>query len=106
MPLLRIDLREGTSPEYRKALGDGVHRALVEAFAVLADDRFQVITEQPANDLIYDAQYLGVQRSEKVVFVQIALSVGRKPQQKRKLFFRRWQKYLRSLPGWIPKICW
>ena len=46
MPLVRIDLREGTSPEYRRALGDGVHRALVEAFAVLADDRFQVITEQ------------------------------------------------------------
>ena len=31
MPLVRISLREGTTPEYRKALGDGVHRAMVEA---------------------------------------------------------------------------
>jgi 4-oxalocrotonate tautomerase len=102
MPMVRIDLREGTSPEYRKALGDGVHRALVEAFAVLADDRFQVITEHPANHLIYDGQYLGVQRSEKVVFVQIALSVGRKPQQKRKLFSTM-AKILKESPGLDPK---
>jgi 4-oxalocrotonate tautomerase len=101
MPLVRIDLREGTSPEYRKALGDGVHRALVEAFAVLADDRFQVITEHPANDLIYDAQYLGVQRTERVVFVQITLGAGRKPQQKRKLFLAM-AKILNESPGLEP----
>ena len=57
MPLVRIDLREGTSPETGRRW-DGLHRALGEAFAVLPDDRFQVITEHPANDLIYDAQYL------------------------------------------------
>jgi len=34
MPFVRIFLRAGTSPEYRKALGDGVHRALVETIAV------------------------------------------------------------------------
>jgi phenylpyruvate tautomerase PptA (4-oxalocrotonate tautomerase family) len=88
MPLVRIDLREGTSPDYRKALGDGVHRAMIEALAVPPDDRFQVITEYPSEGLIYDRTYLGIQRSDKVVFVQITLSAGRKPQQKRKLFQR------------------
>ena len=86
MPLVRIDLRAGKSAEYRKALGDGVHRAIVEAMAVPADDHFQVITEHPAEGLIYDPQYLGVRRSDNVVFVQITLSSGRKPQQKRRLF--------------------
>jgi 4-oxalocrotonate tautomerase len=70
MPLVRIDLRHGTSPEYRKALGDGVHRAMVEAIAIPPDDRFQVIAEHLASDLIYDPQYLGVHRSERVVFVR------------------------------------
>jgi hypothetical protein len=68
MPLVRIFLRPGTSPEYRKALGDGVHRALVEAFGIPADDRFQVISEHFATDLIYDPQYLGVKRSDRIVF--------------------------------------
>ncbi len=30
MPLVRISLREGKSEQYKKALADGVHRAMVE----------------------------------------------------------------------------
>lgn len=101
MPLVRIDLRAGKSAEYRKALGDGVHRALIEAMAVPADDRFQVIAEHPAEGLIYDSQYLGVRRSDNVVFVQITLSAGRKPQQKRKLF-KRMAEMLAESPGLKP----
>ena len=75
MPLVRIDLREGASSDYRKALGDGVHRAMIEAFAIPPDDRFQVISEHPHEGLIYDRTYLGIQRSDKVVFVQIFFTV-------------------------------
>src|ERR1700722_14721774 len=88
MPLVRISLRQGTSAEYRKALADGVHQAMVEAIAIPPDDRFQVIAEHPPDGLIYDPQYLGIRRSDRVVFVQITMSFGRKPQQKRKLFQR------------------
>jgi 4-oxalocrotonate tautomerase len=98
MPLVRIFLRPGRSAEYRRALGDGVHRALVETLAIPSDDHFQVISEHAASDLIYDPQYLGVQRSDGVVFVQITLSVGRKPQQKRKLF-QRMAEILEKSPG-------
>jgi phenylpyruvate tautomerase PptA (4-oxalocrotonate tautomerase family) len=31
MPLVRISLREGTNPEYRKAIADGVHQAMIDA---------------------------------------------------------------------------
>src|SRR5579864_5919768 len=34
MPLVRISLREGTSPQYRQALADGVHQAMVEAIEI------------------------------------------------------------------------
>ena len=88
MPLVRISLREGTTPEYRKAIAEGVHQATVEAMAVPAKDRFQVISEYKAGDLIYDEDYLDVKRSDKIVFVQITLSTGRKPGQKRALFKR------------------
>ena len=85
MPLVRISLRQGTSIECRKAIGEGVHAAMVEALAVPSDDRFQVISEYPPEGLIYDRQYLRVNRTEHHDCA-ITLSFGRKPQQKR-LFF-------------------
>jgi 4-oxalocrotonate tautomerase len=102
MPFVRISLRQGTSSEYRKAIGDGVHRAMIEALAIPPDDRFQVITEHPAEGLIYDPQYLGVLRSDRVVFVQITLSAGRKPQQKRRLY-KRMAELLAESPGLRPQ---
>jgi 4-oxalocrotonate tautomerase len=102
MPFVRISLRQGTSPEYRKALADGVHRAMVEAIAIPSDDRFQVITEHPPEALIYDPQYLGVQRSDRIVLVQITMSFGRKPQQKRKLY-KRMAEILAEAPGLPPQ---
>ena len=102
MPLVRISVREGTTPEYRRALGDGVHRAMVEAIAAPPDDRFQVITEHAPGGMIYDAHYLGIERSENVVFVQITLSTGRRPQQKRALY-RRMAEILAESPGVRPQ---
>ncbi|HET7105348.1 MAG TPA: tautomerase family protein [Candidatus Acidoferrum sp.] len=101
MPFVRIELRAGTSEEYRKALGDGVHRAMVDALGVPADDRFQVITEHPVVGLSYDPQYLGIRRSDSVVFVQVTLSAGRKPMQKRK-FYKRVTELLAEAPGVKP----
>ncbi len=102
MPLVRISLREGKTEGYRKALGDGVHRALVEAMDAPAQDRFQVITEHPASGLVYDPSYLGVQRTDHIVMVQITLSTGRKLAQKRKLF-RRMAEILAENPGLKPQ---
>jgi phenylpyruvate tautomerase PptA (4-oxalocrotonate tautomerase family) len=98
---VRIDLLKGTLPEYRKAIGDGVHQAMVEALAIPPDDKFQVITEYAPGALVYDPQYLGIKRSERVVFVQITLSAGRKPMQKRKLY-KRMAEILQASPGLQP----
>src|SRR5579864_1543842 len=102
MPLVRISLRKGKSESYRKALADGVHQAMVEAIEIPSQDRFQIITEHSANDLIYDPTYLGVQRSDDIVMVQITLSAGRKPGQKRKLF-QRMAEILAKNPGLRPE---
>jgi phenylpyruvate tautomerase PptA (4-oxalocrotonate tautomerase family) len=102
MPFVRISLRPGTSTEYRKALADGVHRAMVEAIDIPPGDRFQVITEHLPEALIYDPQYLGVHRSDRIVFVQITLSYGRKPRQKRKLY-KRMAEILAESPGLPPQ---
>ena len=88
MPLVRISFREGKPETYRRALADGIHRAMVDAINVPPLDRFQVITEHPAESLIYDPAYLGIIRSDDVVFVQITLNAGRSTEQKRALYAR------------------
>ena len=102
MPLVRISLREGKTEEFKKALGDGVHRALVEAMDAPAQDRFQVITEHPASGLVYDPTYLGIERTDDIVIVQITLSTGRKLAQKRKLF-KRIAEIFAEKPGLRPQ---
>ena len=102
MPLVRISLRKGTTTEYRKAIADGVYQAMIEAIAIPPADRFQIISEHESGDLIYDANYLDVKRSDKIVLVQITLSTGRKPGQKRALF-RRMAELLTKSPGIRPE---
>jgi 4-oxalocrotonate tautomerase len=102
MPLVRIDLQQGTSPAYRKAIADGVHAAMIDAIAIPPDDRFQVITEHDGDSLIYDPEYLGIHRSNNVVLIQITLSTGRKPGQKRALY-KRIVELLGKAPGIRPE---
>ena len=54
MPLVRIALRKGTTPEFRRALSDSVHRAMVQTIKIPEQDKFQIITECDENGLIYD----------------------------------------------------
>jgi 4-oxalocrotonate tautomerase len=102
MPLVRIALRSGKSAEYRRAIADGIHRAMVETLAVPDQDRFQVISEHEADGLVYDPRYLGIRRDDDVVLVQITLSAGRKPTQKRE-FMARAAALLSDKPGLEPR---
>jgi phenylpyruvate tautomerase PptA (4-oxalocrotonate tautomerase family) len=87
MPLQRIDLGKGRSPEQRRAIADAVHRALVEIMAVPKDDRFQVVVEHPEGALVITPEYLGIPH-RNAVLVQITLNAGRTLEQKQKLYRR------------------
>ena len=86
MPLVRIDVLEGRTGPELEAIGDGVHRALVEAIGIPPLDRFQVISQHPPGRLVFDPQYLDIARTSGVVFVQITFSAGRTLEQKRSLY--------------------
>jgi 4-oxalocrotonate tautomerase len=88
VPLVRVSLLKGRSAELRRKIGDAIHRALVETIDVPQRDRFQILTEHEAGDLVYDSEYLGIARSDQIVIVQITLSSGRVLAQKRALFRR------------------
>lgn len=102
MPLVRIALRKGTKPEFRRAVSDSVHRAMVEAIKIPEQDRFQVITEHDEAGLVYDPSYLGIERSDGVIFIQITLSAGR-TLDVRKTLFARIAHDLAQSPGVRPE---
>ncbi|KJV26672.1 tautomerase family protein [Luteibacter yeojuensis] len=100
MPLVRIDIRKGKDAAYRTALGHAVHDALV-AIGAPQDDRFQVIAEHDAAGLVYDPDYLGIHRTDDVVFVQITFNDTRTLEQKKALFKHIVENMARS-PGVKP----
>ena len=102
MPLVRISLREGKPAAHRRAIADAVHRALVETIHIPPQDRFQLVTEHSADALIYDPSYLGIERTDDVVFVQIALSAGRSVELKKALYARM-AALLAENPGMRPQ---
>jgi 4-oxalocrotonate tautomerase len=98
MPLVRVSLREGKSASYRAAIGEAIHRAMVETINVPADDRFQILTEHSSDGLVYDRKYLGIERTDDIVVIQITLNNTRTLDQKRALY-RALAEKLAKAPG-------
>ncbi len=86
MPLVQINLIKGKSREHIKAVADGVHKALVDAFNAPADDRFQLIHQHDADSFIYDADYFGIHRTDDLVIIQISAGNWRDIPTKEKLY--------------------
>ncbi|OYU99772.1 MAG: tautomerase family protein [Burkholderiales bacterium PBB5] len=102
MPLLHIALRAGKPDAYRQAIFDGLYRALRETFNVPEDDQFMVITEHDAASFRYGASYLGIARSDDLVYIQITANNTRSLAQKQALF-QRIAQLLGERPGLRPQ---
>src|ERR1700722_395639 len=86
MPLVRIDFLEGKTLEYGVEIGQIVARALSEVLNVPKDDLFQVITTHAKTGLRFDRNYLGIQRSDDCIFLQITLNSGRTVEMKQRFY--------------------
>jgi phenylpyruvate tautomerase PptA (4-oxalocrotonate tautomerase family) len=98
MPLVRIALRAGKPPAYLAAVGDSIHHAMTETINVPAGDKFQIFTEHQPGTIAIDPAYLGIQRSEEAILVQITISAGRTLDMKKALFARIADRLAKS-PG-------
>jgi phenylpyruvate tautomerase PptA (4-oxalocrotonate tautomerase family) len=85
MPFVRIDLLRGKDAAYRSKLGEAVYDALTSIGAP-KDDRFQVIAQHDPDGLIFDRNYLDIERGDDFVAVQITMREGRTLEQKQALF--------------------
>ena len=77
MPLVTITLRQGRPKKLIRAISDAAHRALVQIVGIPEGDRFHLIHDLEPSRIIYDPTYLGITRTEDIVFIQITLRAGR-----------------------------
>ncbi|HXA18813.1 MAG TPA: tautomerase family protein [Thermoanaerobaculia bacterium] len=85
MPLVKIYAATKNDAELR-AIGDGVHDALVAQANVPADDRFQILNRLDRDLIVAHPSYGGVSRSEDVVIIEITMNSGRTVDVKKKLY--------------------
>ena len=81
MPLVRIDVQEGRTPEELRKLADTIQDVMLDVFAAPSRDRYQIITEHPKGHVIAEDTGLGLERSEGIVIIQI-FQQGRSNEQK------------------------
>jgi len=85
VPLVRIDLVRGRTPEQLRALADTVQEVMLDVFAAPPGDRYQVIHQHDADEMIIEDTGLGIERSAGVTVVQVTQQ-GRDRAQKEALY--------------------
>jgi phenylpyruvate tautomerase PptA (4-oxalocrotonate tautomerase family) len=86
MPLVRVDLIKRPDPAFVHTVGTVVYESMRSAIGVPEHDNFQVLCEHDAKQVVFDASYLGIERTPSVVFIQITLNEGRTMVQKKLLY--------------------
>ena len=86
MPFTQISLRKGKSSDYHRELMEEVYLAMRESISIPENDRFATITELENGNFNNSGDYLGISRSEDIVYIQITLNGGRTTDKKKALY--------------------
>ncbi len=81
MPLVRIEIGKGRTREYKRAILDGVHAALIEAFRIPDHDRNQLLRETEPDCFEY-----GNGKTAQFTVVELTVFPGRSVEAKRRLY--------------------
>ena len=86
MPLVRVEIKKHSDPTFAKRIGEQIYAAIRSTINVPEHDNFQILNEHDGEHFIFDPQYLGIQRSDELVIIQITLNEGRTLEQKKALY--------------------
>ena len=96
MPLVNISILKGKTPEYKKAIADGVNSAVIETMGFPNDDRYQIINEVEKDCLEYQ------DRDNDRVMMFLIMRTGRSNKAKQ-AFYKKVIDNLASNPGIPPE---
>lgn len=85
MPLVRIDVTAGRTAQQLRRLADAIHTAIVAEYGIPERDRFQILTEHPAGQIIAEDAGLGFTRTDPVM-IQVFTQRGRSTEAKQSLY--------------------
>ncbi|TFD54495.1 tautomerase family protein [Cryobacterium frigoriphilum] len=88
MPLVRIDVNVGRSPEQLGGISAAIHGAILAVYGIPERDLFHILTEHPLGQLRAQDAGLGFERTDGVVMIQIFTQGGRDQAAKNALFDR------------------
>lgn len=77
MPLVRVEMIVGKSPEYKKAVLNCIHNGLAAALGIPDRDRFQRIVEIPREDF-----ETAPGKSDAFIIIELTIFPGRTREQK------------------------
>lgn len=88
MPFTRVAIPADTPAGLKPIIARAIHEAMVEEISIPEDDFFQLLSEYQPGDFLYDRAFLGLQRSDQLIVVQVTLRRGRSDAMKRGLYAR------------------
>ena len=86
MPLVRIDVNAGRSPEELGNVSRRIHDAILAEYGIPERDYFHIVTEHAPGQIFAQDAGLGFERSSGVVMIQIFTQEGRSQEAKQSLF--------------------
>jgi 4-oxalocrotonate tautomerase len=101
MPVTRIAIRDGKTPEYKQALMDEIYKAMRETVAIKDGDRFMAITEHGEDEFAY-GPFLAIDRSDDLVQIQVCWAPGKTVEAKLAMY-KRIVERLGDNPGVRPE---
>ena len=90
MPLVKVNMLKGKTPEFKKTVFDCIHAGLIDAFGIADWDRFQRIEEYDR-----DSWEAPEGKTENFMIIELTVFPGRSREQKK--------LQLKKLPGCCAK---
>lgn len=78
MPLVKVNILKGKSPEFKKTLFDCIHQGLIDAFGIADWDRFQRLEEYDR-----DSWEAPEGKTENFMIIELTIFPGRSREQKK-----------------------
>lgn len=86
MPLVRIDVAAGRTPDQLARISRAIHEAILAEYRIPERDYFHIVTEHAPGQIMAQDAGLGFERSSGVVMIQIFTQGGRSQEAKEALF--------------------
>lgn len=86
MPLVRIDVNAGRTPDELARLSRAIHDAILAEYKIPERDYFHILTEHAPGQIVAQDAGLGFERTAGVVMIQVFTQEGRSQDAKERLF--------------------